>query len=1491
ITLTPDASFSVSITVNGTTGPVSGALVELRIRAAADPLICWESGQGHPSITGITNGSGVATFNIGGGGCVDPQRFGQAAVDVFADGVKLAEVGVNSPDVVNSMGELPTAQNYVQDPLCIVGLADAVFHTDGIVAGNFEYCSNFTAPFDDAVSLGDAIILTSYIVGGGGGVAPPGTNSLDKVKLAIHLQSVAVKGVCAAAPTSLGCSSLGGSQLVTGGVSNQAYHAYIAALDVDPAQGLGGAAFSLTSSNSGSLFIGSWTNCGDLDFPSATWPQIGGENLITVSAGTNCFNTPDITDPEGEAIAVLGALYVYAYGPTDLSLGQRQTALPSIDISDCTAQQAEVPLGPRIGIVAFDGPGYEPCVPLPNFGSVFVQKAGSGSGLVTSVNPGINCGLDCGETYLLGTDVSLQASPDVGSVFTGWSDGCTGLGVCDFAVSGDTTVTANFDLVENARQLTVTKSGTGGGTVVGVSSGINCGSSCSGWYPTSTAISLTATPDPGSVFSGWSTGPCSGNGNCVFPLDNDTTVNAVFDLLADNSVNSIAEAAVKVDSLVAAGAHPTEAISFVVWPAAAESLLGPGTVVTDLDSSFAHTSIYGEYFFFVDQTPEEEWYHPATYVFVDSLTGGLTTYESTSPPIINDLVFQDYFELTGGFAEEAGINTGSNKDVVNVPAPTLIDGNNSKCALVVVGRNLSKSTTLIEGERKARENDVQRVLGYLNTNPKGPRVDKDHVTVLSGANYMGATAASVRQAIKDLKTNNPNCKEFYYYYMGHGRNPEADGNCEGGNGGKAGVILYKDPSTGPNDPGSGRDVFSHEELAIALAKNKCVTNRVTIEACFSGSAFPFFQDKKVKGTIVASSSGDVKTLRCNNVGVPFNMALTQCALDPAGDLNQNSKVTLIEAVGWANFLDPLVSGRCPQSVILGDERFTAFIPPEKAYKQKKRGATKAKKYRIYKDRKVTGNVAFKLCIQKYCQAIVPINPTFEPGFVWPWKSYRAEKKKKLDCKRILILENPNSGTSYIGQIQKGYSPNPIQNGSAEVVCVSKSGAETVIKPIVELVDLKFEPKESKAIAFLPEDCDRVYVRTKGDNSKGGVLPLADLSPSAGSLQNRSATYERDERVFQTVEVGGTPGESFSVSLQQPAGWDFIADPSVFTLSAIIDTEYVAVEGSVPDTVTQGGVVTITTINSALGDTIEVNVSVIVRDSLASSIASGDRLCLLSAESYGGFSVTSGSAEIIGSRVDFRVPTNALVDSSGALSLSQSSLRSTVNQPFSLDVRGSIDWSKVMVIDPQNGVILDGANGVVHGGGIQGSSGDGLTLRGNLANLFVSSIAVDSSGANGIVLDGVSNLLLDQVAVSASGLNDVSLVGGSTVTMQDCPFDETQLSVGVGSEITRTWTTVFEATTHESESISGVDLEVRDVFGSLVFRDTTSTAGFVSGRKLIEFIETDVGRVSYTPYAVRARWLDVDTTFSYTAASTELVTLVISDSTTVSIGDPETPPAV
>lgn len=155
-----------------------------------------------------------------------------------------------------------------------------------------------------------------------------------------------------------------------------------------------------------------------------------------------------------------------------------------------------------------------------------VGQSGSGTGTITSSVGGINCGASCATLLDFGTVVTLTATPGVGSTFAGWSGACTGLGPCTLTMSAAASVTAAFDLRPIA--VTVTRAGTGTGTVTSSPAGINCGSTCMASFDYGMPVVLTAAPGAGSTFTGWSGGGCSGTGSCVVTPIAATTVTATF---------------------------------------------------------------------------------------------------------------------------------------------------------------------------------------------------------------------------------------------------------------------------------------------------------------------------------------------------------------------------------------------------------------------------------------------------------------------------------------------------------------------------------------------------------------------------------------------------------------------------------------------------------------------------------------------------------------------------------------------------------------------------------------------------------------------------------------------------------------------------------------------------------------------------------------------------------------------------------------------------
>lgn len=161
--------------------------------------------------------------------------------------------------------------------------------------------------------------------------------------------------------------------------------------------------------------------------------------------------------------------------------------------------------------------------------AVTVNKAGTGLGLVTSSPNGIDCGATCNLQFPGGTSITLTATPSAGSVFAGWSGGgCIGANTC--TLSTTTAVTATFNTAPLPQySVTVNKVGTGNGTVTSAPAGLNCGVACFAQFSGGITVTLTATPEVGSVFSGWNGGSCAGTG-ATCEITTDVTVTATFNV-------------------------------------------------------------------------------------------------------------------------------------------------------------------------------------------------------------------------------------------------------------------------------------------------------------------------------------------------------------------------------------------------------------------------------------------------------------------------------------------------------------------------------------------------------------------------------------------------------------------------------------------------------------------------------------------------------------------------------------------------------------------------------------------------------------------------------------------------------------------------------------------------------------------------------------------------------------------------------------------------
>ncbi|TPW18039.1 MAG: hypothetical protein FD129_140 [bacterium] len=145
----PDGTIPTTFTIVSTSGPLNAATVELRYTAIGEAAACWCPTQVHPIISGVTNASGQVTFNISGGGCLNPATIaGGVAIRVYVNNIACKEIGQVSPDV-----------NSTTSPPCVVSLADAVDFTGPLSTSTYSFCFDLNS--DNQVGLTDAVIFTS----------------------------------------------------------------------------------------------------------------------------------------------------------------------------------------------------------------------------------------------------------------------------------------------------------------------------------------------------------------------------------------------------------------------------------------------------------------------------------------------------------------------------------------------------------------------------------------------------------------------------------------------------------------------------------------------------------------------------------------------------------------------------------------------------------------------------------------------------------------------------------------------------------------------------------------------------------------------------------------------------------------------------------------------------------------------------------------------------------------------------------------------------------------------------------------------------------------------------------------------------------------------------------------------------------------------------------------------------------------------------------
>ena len=132
--------------------------------------------------------------------------------------------------------------------------------------------------------------------------------------------------------------------------------------------------------------------------------------------------------------------------------------------------------------------------------------------LTATASPAGGGTLTGGGEYNGGTGVDVTQTPNAGFRFSHWTGGsCSGAGTCSVTMTRDRRVVAIY-----VARYTLTTSATAGGSV-----------SAGGTFDEGTDVTVTATPNTGYRFVGWS-GHCTGAGVCIVTLAENSAVTANF---------------------------------------------------------------------------------------------------------------------------------------------------------------------------------------------------------------------------------------------------------------------------------------------------------------------------------------------------------------------------------------------------------------------------------------------------------------------------------------------------------------------------------------------------------------------------------------------------------------------------------------------------------------------------------------------------------------------------------------------------------------------------------------------------------------------------------------------------------------------------------------------------------------------------------------------------------------------------------------------------
>ena len=193
-----------------------------------------------------------------------------------------------------------------------------------------------------------------------------------------------------------------------------------------------------------------------------------------------------------------------------------------------------------------------------------------------------------------GETTTITAVPDTGYQFDGWSGDATGTtNPLSITMDTDKTVTATFSLIERTLTINATN---GRVNVTGASNSKNQNNSNDFYFDHGETTSITAVPNAGYQFDGWS-GDANGSANPLsLTMDADKTITATFSpiqhTLTINATNgnvtanpSPVNGTYDEGTIVTLTANPISSFGFVNWSGDVSGATNPITVTIDANKT------------------------------------------------------------------------------------------------------------------------------------------------------------------------------------------------------------------------------------------------------------------------------------------------------------------------------------------------------------------------------------------------------------------------------------------------------------------------------------------------------------------------------------------------------------------------------------------------------------------------------------------------------------------------------------------------------------------------------------------------------------------------------------------------------------------------------------------------------------------------------------------------------------------------------------------